>query len=170
MKLKDYALLAEVVSAIAIIVSLIYVGIQVKDNAVAVRASAANDAAALAMSWYTNVGSDAQRSTLLLNGMTNPETLSREEKYQFTMMVQGVMLAFQNAFYLSETGVLEKDIRDTMTRTLLTVKDQPGFHQFWQERRALFRDSFAFYVDELFDADKNILHRTYTPEKMSSKQ
>ena len=47
--LKEFALLAEIISAVAIFISLVYVGIQVGDNASAVRSAAVNDANA---AWF----------------------------------------------------------------------------------------------------------------------
>ena len=44
MNLQDWAYIAEIVGGIAVIVSLIYVGLQVNDSACAVRSAAASDA------------------------------------------------------------------------------------------------------------------------------
>ena len=41
-KLSDYALIAEIISAFAIILSLIFVGFQLSDNAAATRSATAN--------------------------------------------------------------------------------------------------------------------------------
>ena len=43
-KLSELAHLAEIVGAFAVVISLIYVGIQVNDSTAAVRAASANDA------------------------------------------------------------------------------------------------------------------------------
>ena len=43
-KLSEMASIAEIIGAFAVVISLIYVGIQVNDSAVAVRSSSANDA------------------------------------------------------------------------------------------------------------------------------
>jgi len=149
MKLQQYSLLSDVISAFAIVVSLIFVGVQVNENAAAIRSATANSATDLMMSWYETVGSDAQRSTTYLNGITDPDTLSREEKYQFMMMVHLLMLAQQNAFYLTLEGTLDKEIRDTITKTLIYIKDRPGFYLYWKQRRMVFRPDFADYVDLL---------------------
>ena len=44
LKLSEWASIAEIIGAIAVIVSLIYVGYQVNDNTSAIRSAAANDA------------------------------------------------------------------------------------------------------------------------------
>ena len=75
-KLSDWASIAEIIGALAIVISLIYVGVQVNDSTRAVRSATASDAAALSMAWYLEVGSDAERSEVFFNGITNIESLS----------------------------------------------------------------------------------------------
>ena len=62
-KLSEMASIAEIIGAFAVVVSLIYVGIQVNDSAVAVRSSFANDANVALQNWYLQIGSD-QRAFL----------------------------------------------------------------------------------------------------------
>ena len=52
LKLTDIANIAEVISATAIIVSLIYVGVQVADSTRAVRSASANETSSAISTWY----------------------------------------------------------------------------------------------------------------------
>ncbi len=72
-KLSEMASIAEIIGAVAIAVSLIYVGIQVNDGTKAVRSATANDAAALMSSWYVEVASDTERGGVFYDGVTNFE-------------------------------------------------------------------------------------------------
>ena len=162
-KLSDWASIAEIVGAAAIVISLIYVGLQVSDSTRAVRSATANDAAAVTIAWYLEVGSDAQRSEIFFNGITNIESLSPQETYQFTMMLHGVMLAFQNAYYLSQEGTLDPEVQESMTSVILSAKDGPGFQYYWDVRGGLFRSDFAAYVDELLIMEAGGLGGTYQP-------
>ena len=50
--------IGELIGAFAVVVSLIYVGIQVSHSAGAVRSSAANDASVAMQTWYLEMGSN----------------------------------------------------------------------------------------------------------------
>ena len=52
LKLAEFASIAEIIGAFAIVISLVYVGVQVNDSASAVRAASANDANVALQSWY----------------------------------------------------------------------------------------------------------------------
>jgi len=58
LKLAEWASIAEIIGAVAVIVSLIYVGLQVNDNTAAVRSAAANDASVAMQVWYLEMGSN----------------------------------------------------------------------------------------------------------------
>ena len=60
LKLSELANIAEIIGAFAVVVSLIYVGIQVNDSAGAVRSASANDANVALQNWYLQIGSDQQ--------------------------------------------------------------------------------------------------------------
>ena len=58
LKLAEYAHIAEIIGAFAVVISLIYVGAQVHDSASAVRSASANDVNVALQSWYLEIGTD----------------------------------------------------------------------------------------------------------------
>ena len=165
LSLSEMASVAEVVGAVAIVISLVYVGIQVNDSTRAVRSASANDAAALAQTWYLEVGSDPVASTIILEGLTNPESLSREDMVQYIYMFHSILLALQNSWYLASEGTLDVELRDTVTNTILGIREQPGMALYWSQRRALFKPDFQDYVDELLStgATDTDMEQLYNP-------
>jgi hypothetical protein len=148
-KLSEMASIAEIIGAFAVVISLIYVGIQVNDSAVAVRSSSANDANVALQNWYMQLGSDQQTSGLFYRGLTSEEALPVEEEFQYLMMFHGAFLAFQNGYLLAEEGSIDVELRDGLTAVILGVKDLPGMGRYWQQRKSYFHPDFSNYVDEL---------------------
>jgi hypothetical protein len=153
LKLSEMSHVAEIIGAIAIVVSLAYVGIQVKDSAEATRSAAVNDASVAVQSWYLEIGSNKQASDLWFNAMTSSDPLSTNDEFQFMMMHHAVMLGFQNSYLLVEEGTLDADYRDSITFALVAVKDLPGMGRYWRQRRGFLHRGFAEYVDGLLLRD-----------------
>ena len=166
-KLSDWANIAEIIGAAAIVISLIYVGIQVSDSTRAVRSATANETSAALSSWYAQLGTDQQASTVFLDAMTNPESLSREELFQFVVQLHGLMMEYQAAYYLSQEGTLDTELQESITNTLLGVKDLPGFSLYWGQRRDLFKASYRDYVENLVSTGNTNtdMERVYQPRK-----
>ena len=154
-RLADVAHLAEIVGAFAVVVSLVYVGIQVNDGVGASRSASVNDANVALQSWYLEVGSNEQTSNLFYRGLLSDEALPNEEEFQFLMIFHGVFLAFQNSYWLAEEGTLDPELLEALTAAVLGVKDTPGMQRYWRQRRSYLNASFGLYVDELLERETN---------------
>lgn len=162
MKLRDAANWAEVVSAVAIVVSLIYVGIQVTDNTSATRSATASHANTEFIDWYEHISADPEIVDVWYRGVREPETLTDQEFLRFVFLVHIIMLQFQNNFYLVEEGTLDKKVLESITLTLTTIKGTAGFDRYWALRKQLFYPEYRMFIEELM---YNSLHKpspTYT--------
>ena len=163
-KLSDLASIAEIIGAFAVVVSLIYVGVQVNDNSSAVRSAAANDANAAMQNWYLEIGSSQQTSELFYRALTSPEALPDEQEFQFLMMMHGVFLGFQNSYLLAEEGTIDTDLRQSLTKSIGGIRLLPGMQRYWRQRKSYLHTGFAEWVDvtlENFDGDVSVdIYRT----------
>ena len=161
MTILEWGAFGELVGGFAIIVSLIYVGVQVKGSARASRSAAANDATVSLQSWYLEIGSNRQASELWFNAMTSPEPLSSRDESQFMLLAHAAMLGFQNSYLLSQEGTLDREILEVLTAGIMAVKDLPGMERYWRQRRNSFRGGFLKYVDDLLAGDPTEIQDMY---------
>ena len=156
LKLSKLANLAEIIGAFAVVISLVYVGIQVNDSAGAVRAASANDANVALQNWYLQIGSDQQTSELFYEALTSEKALSNQEEFQFLMMLHGAFLAFQNSYLLAEEGTIDLELREAITAAILGIKALPGMARYWRQRKSYLHSGFAEYVDQLLMRDTEV--------------
>ena len=162
-KLSELANLAEIIGAFAVVVSLMYVGVQVNDSNTAVRSASVNDANVAVQEWYMQIGSDEQTSRLFYRALMSDEVTSREDEFQFIMMFHGVFLAFQNSFLMSEEGTIDSELVEGLTGAILAVKDTPGMRRYWRQRRITLHPRFVRYVDELIEREGETPMEIYRP-------
>ena len=156
MTVLEWGAIGELIGGIAIIVSLIYVGIQVNDSASAVRSASANDANSALQNWYLQVGSDQETSELMYEALTSEEALSNQQEFQFLMMLHGIFLAFQNSYLLAEEGTIDVELLEGLTGVVLGVKDLPGMKRYWRQRKSYLHSGFADYVDQLLKQESYV--------------
>jgi hypothetical protein len=168
LKLAEFASLAEIIGAFAVVISLIYVGVQVNDSASAVRAASANDANVALQNWYLQVGSDQQTSEVFYDALTSEDALSNQAEFQFLMMLHGAFLAFQNGYLLAEEGTIDSELREAITAAILGVKELPGTKRYWRQRRSYLHPDFADYVDQLFEQDIPVSVDIYRTSEIES--
>lgn len=149
MSLEQLGIVAQIVGAIAIIITLIYLSIQVKDSARASRAAAVTDATTAMQAFYQELGSNPATSKLFLDGLTKPDTLSQESQYQYLMMMHSCFLGFQRSFFLAREGTLDVALRDSIGTAMHAANQLPGMHFYWRQRKGYFQPEFIEWVEDL---------------------
>lgn len=146
-KLKQWASFAEIIGALAVVISLVYVGVQVNDNAGAVRSASANDANVALQAFYLQIGEDPETSSTFYRGLTSEQSLTKDEEYQFLMLTHGAFLGFQNMYLLAEEGTIDEELLDTIRTTIDSIDRLPGLKRYWRQRRSYLHAGFADWVD-----------------------
>ena len=161
LKLKQWASVAEIIGAVAVVISLIYVGIQVHDSAGAVRSAAANDTNAALQAWYMEVGSDRETSSLIWRGLMSEEALPDEEEFQYLMMTHAVFLSFQNSYLLAQEGTIDQELLGSLHTTIGNINQLPGMQRYWRQRRSYLHAGFAEWVDRMSSEGSEITMDLY---------
>ena len=155
-KLSELASIAEIIGAFAVVISLIYVGIQVNESAGAVRSASANDANVAMQNWYLQIGSNQQTSELVYQALISEEALSNEEEFQFLMMMHAVFLGFQNNYLLAEEGTIDAELRESLTMAISGVRNLPGMERYWRQRKSYLHSGFSEWAEQIFSRDMGI--------------
>lgn len=145
--------LGEIIGAIAVIATLIYLTIQIRESARASRAAAVTDATASVQAWYQELGSNPGAAKLFHDGMMDPDSLGNVEQFQFLMLVHSVFLGFQRTFFLSQAGTLDAGLRDSIGTAVQAANHLPGIHLYWRARRTFFQPEFVSWVEELLNRE-----------------
>ena len=164
-KLKEWANIAEIVGALAVVISLVYVGIQVRDGAGATRSAAANDANVALQAWYIQVGADPAISELYYRGLLSEQALPDAEEFQYLMMMHGFFLGVQNVFLLAEEGTIDEELRNSLTIVIKNINQLPGMERYWRQRRSYLHAGFAEWVERVSAQDPDASMDIYRKPK-----
>ena len=140
--------LVEAIGLSALVLSLVFVGLEVNESTRATRSATAAETTATIAEWYTALSSDREVSSVLRRFIADPKALSLEEQYQATMNLHALMLILQNSFYLEEEGTLSPQLRRSMTQA---ITSEPGVRFYWEQRKPIFvNEKFIAFMEQLF--------------------
>ena len=138
---------ADVIGGIAVLASLVYVGVQIRNNTRSSQ-SHTNQLAHDSMATITlAIGSDPTLSSLVQRGLSNFKGLSEEERYQFVMLLTSVFRRFENIFYQHRKGLLEEELWQGYSRTLTLYFHSEGGYGFWKARSNSFSPKFCEFLE-----------------------
>src|SRR5882724_10463210 len=107
MNLNDLANLGQIIGAVAVVVSLICVALQIRQNTNAVRSAAAQVVHEHFASWYHLLANDAELAQIAVNGLRDYFSLSETEKARFIATFMAFLSYSQNAFLKWREKMLE---------------------------------------------------------------
>ena len=145
--------IAELLGALAVLITVAFLAVQMRQNTRALRSESINNASMSTQNWYLQLGTNLQGVEIWLKGVQTPDECSQSEYAQFVSQLQAMLLSHQATFRLGMHGVLDTDIRESINKILLNLKGQPGFRRFWSERGDQFDTPFRLFVDEIIASD-----------------
>lgn len=106
--LQEFALVAEIISAIAIVISLIFVGFQIKDNTKATQAEAFHNIAAVDVNLLLKMADSKESARISTLYRESPEDLSEDElNYGFYVFAAEVR-HIENLFLQRESKMISE--------------------------------------------------------------
>ena len=140
--------IAEIIGVLSIVMSLVYVARQIRQNTIAIRSDTAQSVHDAWGDVYGRISESSELSHIMMKGNPGIDELSESEQAQYMSFWMHTMLTWQNAYYQFKTGTLEDRLWHTMEKTMLNaLLSCPGMREFWKARELLFDDDYREYVD-----------------------
>jgi hypothetical protein len=149
MILQELAWLGTTMSGIGVILTVIYVSIQIRNNTRAVRASAfqqvVNSFAAISF----EIAKDKNLADLFLRAGRDFASLTEVERVQFTFMLLSFLRRAENVYFQTEIRTLHERHWYGIRESTKAVMAAPGARTCWTEIRNRFNPQFAAFIDGL---------------------
>jgi len=147
-KLQDFALVAEIVGAIAVVISLIFVGLSVRQNTDAVQV--ANHQALVAMDSEKNTWlRDPEFAAVYETARNDFSELTGIERRQYLTFVADTLNAWEFAFITHNNGAIADNIYDGWDGFYKSEFQTEGFQYFWARQGKGFSPAFFEYLNSL---------------------
>lgn len=152
-KLNAWVAIAEIISATAVVISLVYVGLQIRHSTLESEA----DIQAELLTYTTQrrylIIESSDLSSLLEKGYADPDRLSPAEMLRFQNYVELIYVAWERAYMTYDAGVLSQELFNGWNTWFISVaKRDPAF--IWP----MVRDSQDWSPDFVQHVDKSLGH------------
>jgi hypothetical protein len=146
MSLSDLASLGSFVSGFAVLISLIYLSLQVRqtkrNQQIAIRHSRASRIVDLQLAL-----ADPGVAHAWLHGSGSPGEISQTELSQFINLCRALFFHFEDSFYQREEGLLNDDAFETVVAGARLSARSPGWRAAWRIARPNFGGRFLDFMD-----------------------
>ena len=147
MSISDLGNIGELIGSVGVLVSLIYLAVQIRRNTDMARTSTYQSVVSDFGTLTNTVAASPELAELLVRGQEDFASLTAGEKARISQLFFGCFHYFENMYYQHKNGYLDDDVWMGWKRLMLTYYQRPGYRAWWQFRRSVFSDSFATFIE-----------------------
>ena len=147
MTLDQLASIGEFMGGIAVVISLVYLAIQIRSNTETERTSTYQSIVSDFGALNNTMASTPELSHLFVQAMENYHQLSSDQKSRISQLFFQCFRYFENMFYQHKKGYLDDEVWTGWKRLMLTYYSSPGFQTWWEHRRDVYSEPFAIFLE-----------------------
>ncbi|MEQ8693996.1 MAG: hypothetical protein RIC85_01545, partial [Gammaproteobacteria bacterium] len=102
--------IGEIVGAVAVVVSLVYLAVQIRQNSKIVAANTFQSISATSADIAMRLAESPELSELMSKGFSHPETFTPKETTQFQLFLRASFRNYENYYYQYRLGYFEEEI------------------------------------------------------------
>jgi hypothetical protein len=140
--------IGEILGAAGVIITLVYLARQVRQNTRATRLSTAQSIATAARDWNRPLLQDPELAWTFQVGTEDPTQLDEKEQARFIELCFSLFRMFEDAHYQYHSGALDPSVWKGYEKLYAAYAKAPGFQAYWKERRDTFRPEFRAFIEE----------------------
>lgn len=153
MTLEQYALIGEIIASIAVVISVLYLAVQVRQSTAVTRREAFESTISrIIHHWLDEVAASGDAARIYHRGLEHYEQLSAVEQRRFHSLMLKLLISHEPAIdaFRSQPGLMKASVVDAMHHNLLHHLTSPGGRQWWEdEGRNWPAADYRDYLDRL---------------------
>ncbi len=147
-RLNELAQIAEIIAAVAVVMSLIYVGKEVQSNTAAVRGAAMQAVATADADALLTIAADATLSEIVRLGHQDPSQLTPPDAFRYGLFMRQFWLSFQNIYQQSELSLIDQSVWRSYVSIICGMASRPGVQETWSNHTHILDAAFVAIVDD----------------------
>lgn len=149
MTLSELASIGNLVGGIAVLASLIFVGVQLRQNTRAVRATASQAHSANWQQIMSPFVEHADVAQLWRVGLENLDRLDDDDRIRFIALASGIFRFWEGARLQWRHGQLDREHWQNVETCAIDFATQPGMKTYWSVRRHWHSVDFQAWFEDL---------------------
>lgn len=140
--------IGEAVGAVAVVVSLVYLVVQIRQNTRSIRAATYPSIVSAAADCNQTISRDKALARIMRLGSDDPSALDADEQVQFSFLCMQLFDIFENLYLQHVHGDLDDEYWVPRRKSFLALFRSPGFAERW----AVHRDDYSPSYREMVEA------------------
>ena len=143
--------IGDLLSGLGVIVTLIYLAIQIRQNTKMAKNQSYQAAVAAVSDWSREVGMDAESCRILQVGSIDRSSLSDVERGQFNLLMASFLRNCENIHYQHINGAIDAGTWSGWAKRTRSMLAPDGAQTWWKNTQTAYSAEFRRFVNEEHD-------------------
>ena len=139
--------LSEFVGAVAVVITLVYLAIQIRQNTRAIRLDTGHDITEEYRDIFALMAENKELAELVHRAAHDPDSISGTDKVQYYALNSNFIRALENAYFQHNENALDRKQWSGMRRMLKDYAQLPAFREYWPNRKHWFSNEFQEFME-----------------------
>ena len=145
--LEQVYYIGELISAFVVIISVVYLALQVRQNTKAIRLGNVHSISSNLNPLMDLISSSTEVADIYWRGSADFHSLNEIEQIRFRTLVMHFLRAFCEVNEQMREGAIHKETWEAWSSIIDELFQYPGFRTVWSMRKHWYQKSFQDYVD-----------------------
>lgn len=125
-RLQEYALVGEIIGAVAIVVTLLFVGLELRQSNRLASTESLREGTQIWSNEYSDSFGTEEATAFMRKALNDYWTLSEDEKGRFFAAIMGFVSAFDTLHNQYGAGLLREEVYESIARSYYGLVNKPG--------------------------------------------
>jgi len=139
--------LAELLGAVAVVISILYVSQQLRDSSASARRGANHELLDATNNAFVALAENAELAGLWGRGLYDFSSLNPIERIRFSAILLNIVYMWEESFHAAKAGLVDAFAFERTKGPRDELVALPGFRAWWAVRRDWVGDEFRAYMD-----------------------
>ncbi len=134
MTLEDFGNLGDFIGGLAVIATLVYLAVQIRQNTRMLRAAGEQTTRSDSTATITLAAQTPENAAVFHKGLSDPAVLSPEERTQFNLFMAAAFYHFQQGYTAFQGGTQSQDTWKSQLLALRLYSARPRVRDWWRRQ------------------------------------
>ena len=146
MSLAEIGALGDLVASFGVIATLVFLGLQTRQNTKAVRLSTSHAVTAELQGMFSLLASDQSLAEVLVEA-GHQAHLTGPTRVRYWTFTSNLLRMYENAYLLKGENSISEAHWSGLTRLMIDYKSMAAFPEYWEDRKHWLSETFRAYMD-----------------------
>ena len=148
MNLQDLGNIGEFVGSIGVVISLVYLAVQISAQNQEAQASITNSLSQQWLSFMSGVAADKELAHIWMNGLNDFNSLEQHDKVRFAAVMSQFVQVSESLLGHYTAGKLDLEIWKGFDARVADIMANPGAQEWWSHRQHWWSSEYGNYMEE----------------------